>query len=149
MNSTIHPFLAWVASLKGAGMVRADGKDVVLSVPAGKEFALGLHDGEPLLCFQKDHEAALKSVSWSAAALLFNSNDSDWIILSCRDVRPRPSPASPAVPVRVFFPVTLGRLDSWKSRKPQKLHVGPMSFDEKGSPVSAGEPFVSLPLSLV
>lgn len=149
MSSANHPFLAWVATMKAARNVRADGKDVILGDRPGKEFAVGIHADEPLLCCQPEHRAALESIRWNAAALLFNSNGSDWIVLSSRDIRVKPSPSTPAMPLRLFVPVAFGRMEAWKEFKPAKLHVGSMTLKKKGPPSFEGDPFLSLALSLI
>ncbi len=149
MSNANHPFLSWIATLKAARTARADGKDVVLEDRAGKEFAVGIHGQEPLLCCQPEHRAAIESIRWNAAALLFNSNGKDWIILSSRDIRAKPSPATPAMPLRMFVPVAFGRMAAWKEFKPATLHVGQMARKKKGPPELTGEPFLSLTLSMI
>jgi hypothetical protein len=149
MSSSNHPFLTWVATLKANRALRAEGKDVILEERAGKEFAVGIHADEPLLCYQEEHRAALESIRWSAGALLFNSNARDWIILSSRDIRAKPSPATPAMPMRLFVPVAFGRMEAWKEFKPAKIHLGLMTLKKKGPPEFSGEPSASLPLSLI
>ncbi|NTF17542.1 hypothetical protein G6L37_03965 [Agrobacterium rubi] len=149
MSSANHPFLDWIATLRAARAVRADGKDVILGERAGKEFAVGIHGQEPLLCCQPEHQAAIESIRWSAAALLFNSNGSDWIVLSSRDIRAKASPSTPAMPLRLFIPVAFGRMEAWKEFKPSKIHLGVMAVKRKGPPTFEGEPFSSLTLSLI
>jgi hypothetical protein len=149
MSSANHPFLSWIATLKATSAVRADGKDVILEDRIGKEFAVGIHGQEPLLCYQPEHRGAIESIRWNAAALLFNSNGKDWIILSSRDIRAKASPATPAMPLRMFVPVAFGRMEAWKEFKPATLHIGQMAPKKKGPPEFTGEPFLSLTLSVI
>lgn len=149
MSSANHPFLSWIATLQSMRAVKSDGKDVILDDRIGKEFAVGIHGQDPLLCYQNEHRDAIESIKWNAAALLFNSNGKDWIILSSRDIRVKPSPATPVMPLRLFVPVSFGKMMVWKELKPTSMHVGKMTRKKKGPPEFAGEPFLSLPLSII
>lgn len=149
MSSANHPFLTWIATLTAERTVSVNGKDIILGDRPGKEFAVGIQGQEPLLCYQPEHQEAIESIKWNAAALLFNSNGKDWIILSSRDIRVKPSPATPAKPIRVFIPVAFGRMEAWKEFKPGKLHIGVMKLKKKGPPEFSGNPFSALTLSVI
>jgi hypothetical protein len=142
-----HPFLSWVASLVARGEAAMQDKDVVLTAVAGKEFALGVHDGDPLFCCQEQHEEALQSIKWGAAAILFNTNGRDWVVLSAKDVRVKGAPSPTPVPVRLFLPIAAGRWDAWRDIGPTTIHLGVMEMS-KGAAEFTGTPFKSLPLQI-
>lgn len=147
-SSNAHPFLSWAATLKADKCAALEGKDLVLVERAGKEFAVGIHNSEPLLCYQPEHKAALESIKWTSAAVLYNTNGKDWIVLSSKDIRIKGSTAQAAMPMRLFIPVSFGRMDSWKEFSPANIHMGMMTI-KKGSPDFSGEPFKTLPLKII
>lgn len=147
-SSSEHPFLSWAATLKAEKRAALEGKDFILNERAGKEFAVGLHNAEPLLCYQAAHKAAIESIRWTVAAILYNTNGKDWIVLSSKDIRIKGSTAQSAMPLRLFIPVSFGRMDSWKDFAPANIHLGMMEI-KKGSPGFTNEPFKSLPLKLI
>jgi hypothetical protein len=142
-----HPFLTWVASLVARGEAAMQDKDVVLTAVAGKEFAVGVHDGSPLFCCQEEHEEALQSIKWSAAAILYNTNGRDWVVLSAKDVRVKGASSPTPVPVRLFLPIAAGRWDAWREIGPTTIHLGVMEMS-KGAAEFTGTPFKSLPLQI-
>jgi hypothetical protein len=144
-----HPFAIWAGQLATLGACRLDGgqnNDIKLSEMGAKRMSLGVHQGNPLMCFLPEDEEAISSVKWSSAAVLMNLQDQDWIALSCKDIRPAGS-IGVAFPVRLFIPVALGRLQAWKTVKADtKVHLGIMQFSkENGLPYFDGSPFMSLP----
>lgn len=142
-----HPFLVWVASLIERGDAAMQDKDVVLSAAAGKEFGLGVHEGEPLFCCQEEHAPALESIKWGAAAILYNTNGRDWVVLSAKDVRVKGAASTTPVPVRLFLPIAAGRWDAWKEVGASTIHLGVMEMT-KGAAEFTGTPFKSLPLQI-
>lgn len=143
-----HPFLTWVASLVARGEAAMQDKDIVLTAAAGKEFALGIHENEPLFCCQTEHEEALQSIKWSAAAIVYNTNGRDWVVLSAKDVRVKGAAATAPTPVRLFLPIAAGRWDAWKEVDPKNIHFGVMEIS-KGAAEFSGTPFRTLPLKII
>jgi hypothetical protein len=144
-----HPFAIWAGQLATLGACRLDGgqnNDIKLSEMGAKRMSLGIHQGNPLMCFLPEDEDAISSVKWSSAAVLMNLQDQDWIALSCKDIRP-PGSVGVAFPVRLFIPVALGRLHAWRTvQSDAKVHLGVMQFSkENGLPFFNGSPFLSLP----
>lgn len=147
-SANAHPFLSWAASLVAEKRAAMEGKDLVLDHRAGKEFAVGIHNDEPLVCYQVEHKAALEAIKWNAAAILYNTNGKDWVVLSCKDIRVKGSTAQAAMPMRLFVPVSFGRMDAWKEFAPANIHLGHMEM-KKGLPDFSGNPFKSLPLKII
>ncbi len=90
MSSANHPFLSWIAPLKATRAVRADGKDVILEDRIGKEFAVGIHGQEPLLCYQPEHQIAMDP--FAGTRRRFSSTRTARTGLSCRAATSSPSP---------------------------------------------------------
>jgi hypothetical protein len=127
-----------------------EGADMVLGDLGGKRFAIGIEpDGTPLLCCLDRDKEALSSVSWTSAAMIFNQKDRDFIVLSCKDVRVRGSAEMNAVPVRLWVPLTLGRLDPWKDHKPEKLSLGTMKAGKKGALATSGTAFANVSMKII
>lgn len=147
-DSRNHPFLEWCGSLARIGGAKVDGKDVVLSAAGAKRFALGVHEGNPLLCWVEEDRAAMESVKWTSGAVVFGLRGEDWVALSAADVRVPGSAAIAPVPLRLFIPVASGRMAAWKAVAPQKVAIGCMET-EKGVPVFTGTPFRELPVKLL
>lgn len=145
---TDHPLIVWYAGLMRIDAAKFEGTDLVLEDLGGKRFALGVEsDGTPLLCCLERDKEAISSVAWTSAAMIFGHKDRDWIALSCKDVRVRGSSEMNAVPVRMWIPLTLGRLDPWKDHSPSKMSIASMKTGQKGT--VAGKPFISLPMKII
>jgi len=145
-----HPLIAWYAALLRAGAVRCEGTDVVLGALGGKRFGISVTDkNEPLLCCLEDDREVIESVPWTSAAMIFNHKRSDWVALSCKDARVRGSAEMNPVPLRLWIPVTVGRLDAWKKVPPKSLRVGVMTVNKNGPPTITGEPFINVPYKLI
>lgn len=143
-----HPFIDWWAALKRFDAVSLEGKDFILTDLGGKRFALGVHQGVPLLCWLKEDDASLGSIHWTSAAFAYGLKDRDWVALSAADIRVKGSSVLNPVPARLFIPVTLGRLSPWKDSPSQKLALGVMSV-KKGKPSFDGSPAKTIPLKLL
>jgi len=125
-----------------------EGTDMVLEDLGGKRFAIGVEkDGTPLLCYLDKDKEAIESVAWTSGAMIFGHKDRDWIVLSCKDMRVRGSSEMNAVPLRIWIPLTLGRLDPWKDHSPSKLSIASMKTDRKGA--VSGQAFASLPMKMI
>jgi hypothetical protein len=146
---TEHPFAAWIGGLAAENQVQVDGarnNDIKLRGLAAKRFALGVFNEQPLLAILPEDQAAFQAIRWSSAALLINRDDSDWIALSSKDIRPGTPAGGEPSPMRLFIPVQHHRLLAWKNVDPKQiLHIGVMNVDkEKGLPTNDGSPFMNL-----
>lgn len=148
---TEHPLIVWYAGLMKMDAARFEGSDMVLGDLGGKRFAIGVAapDGIPLLCCLDRDKEALMAVAWTSAAMVFGHKDRDWIALSCKDVRVRGSSEMESVPLRLWIPLTLGRLDPWKDHSPDKMTISAMKTRKKGSPVPSGAPLASIPMKMI
>lgn len=149
-----NPFMLWLLLLNNVNAVeiKASGqsgaKDVILGVQGSRRFGVGLVDGIPYLGYVEPDRAALESVKWTTSAILFSKGDRDWIALSSADARMDTAQAMNPVPLRLFIPVSTGRLAAWKELLPKELAIGPMTRNEKGEAVMSASPFRKLPLKV-
>lgn len=146
---TEHPFAAWIGGLAAENLVQVDGSrnnDIKLRGLAAKRFALGVFNDQPLLAILPEDRPAFQAIRWSSAALLINRDNSDWIALSSKDVRPGTPVGGEPSPMRLFIPVQHHRLLAWKNVDPkQVLHIAVMDVaKEKGLPTADGGPFMNL-----
>jgi len=126
----------------------ANGSDIILGPLAGRRFAVGVHQKLPLLCWTDVDAPHLASVPWTSAAIAFNLKGGDWVALSAQDIRVQNSVAMEPIKLRMFIPVTSGRLDAWKEFVPSHIFIGKMVV-ENGVPRLDGTPFSRLPLKLL
>jgi hypothetical protein len=147
-----NPFLLWVLLLNNVNAVEvksgsaAGAKDIILDVQASRRFGVATIDALPYLGYvDKD---AIETVKWTTAAILFNKMDKDWIALSSADARMDTTHAMNPVPLRLFIPVSAGRLAAWKEIQPRELAIGPMNINPNGEAVLAASPFRKLPLKI-
>lgn len=146
---TKHPLIVWYAGLMKADAARLEGTDIVLGDLGGKRFAVGIDaDGGPLLCCLEGDKRAMTSVAWTGAAMVFDHKDRDWVVLSCADVRVAGSEAMESVPLRIWIPVTLGRLLAWKDHRPDKLTISEMMSKQNG-PLTAGTTIATIPMKII
>ena len=149
-----NPFLLWVLLLNNVNglEVKANGqngaKDIILGVQGSRRFAVSQIDGIPYLGYVEPDREALEAVKWTSAALLFGKQDRDWVALSSADARTDMTQSMNPVPLRLFIPVSTGRLSAWKELAPKELAIGHVSKNEKGDPTMAASPFRRLPLKV-
>jgi hypothetical protein len=147
---TDHPLIVWYAGLMKMDAAKFEGSDIVLADLGGKRFAIGVEpDGTPLLCCLDRDKEALTSVSWTSAVMVFGHKDRDWIALSCKDMRVRGSSEMNSVPVRLWVPLTLGRLDPWKDHAPDKMTIATMKAGKKGAVTVSGSAFANVPMKMI
>lgn len=147
-----HPFAIWVGQLATLDACKLDGgknNDIKLSGLGAKRMSLGIYKGQPLICFLPEDQEAIQSVRWSAAAVLMNHNNQDWIALSAKDIRPAGT-VGIAFPCRLFIPISFGRMHAWKDASGTPVvHLGVMNVpQENGLPTFDGSPFLSLPAKI-
>jgi hypothetical protein len=149
-----NPFLLWVLLLNNVNAVDVKSnpqtgvKDVILGVQGGRRFGIASVDGLPYLGYVERDQEAVETVKWTTAAILFNKPDKDWIALSSADARMDTTQAMNPVPLRLFIPVSQGRLSAWKDFMPKELAIGPMTLNAKGEAVMSASPFRKLPLKV-
>lgn len=153
-NLLEHPFAAWIGSLATYDCVTLDGSnssDIKLKGIAAKRFGLAVYDGAPLLGVLPEDQSAIQAVKWSSAALIINRDNSDWIALSSKDVRPGSNDIGEPVPMRLFIPVQHNRLLAWKDANQNTLlHIAAMDISKgRGSPSLSGSPFLNLPALVI
>lgn len=141
-------FLRWCAGLIQKKIASVQGTDIILDELAGRRFALGIHEDNPLVCWQESDHPYISSINWTSAALGFNLKGGDWIALSANDVRIENSAAMEPVKLRLFIPVTVGRMTPWKKDKPEFLFADKMEM-EKGVPEYSGTPSIKLPVTVL
>ncbi|MDW9478769.1 hypothetical protein GOB57_08630 [Sinorhizobium meliloti] len=149
-----NPFLLWVLLLNNANAVevksnpQTGAKDVILGVQGSRRFGVAILDGIPYLGYVDRDREAMEAVKWTTAALLFNKPDKDYVALSSVDARMDTTQAMNPVPLRLFIPVSSGRLAAWKENMPKELAIGPMTLNAKGEAVVSASPFRKLPLKV-
>nr|WP_250807994.1 hypothetical protein [Neorhizobium tomejilense] len=149
-----NPFLLWLLHLNNVGAVdlRANGssgaKDILLNAQGGRRFGISKIDGLPYLGYVDQDQSALESVKWTTSAILYDKRDQDWIALSSADARMDTTQAMNPVPLRLFIPITTGRLAAWKEIGPKELAIGKMARNEKGETTMSASPFRKLPLKV-
>lgn len=149
-----NPFMLWLLLLNNSNSVeiKATGqggaKDIILGVQGSRRFGLGIVEGLPYLGYVEPDSAAIESVKWTTSAILFSKGDRDWVALSSADARMDTTQAMNPVPLRLFIPVSTGRLSAWKDIQPKELAIGSMSLNEKGEAVMSASPFRKLPLKV-
>ena len=152
-----NPFLVWVLSLENLKAVElrnsgAQGavKDIILNSQAARRFGVGVHNQIPYLGYTLHDKEAIESVRWSSAALLFDKQGGDWIALSCLDSRTETSTGINPVPIRLFIPVTSGRMSLWKDMSPSEISIGLIknSANNVHTFDISNEPFKTLPLKI-
>lgn len=157
-----HPFFEWYAGLLEMDAVSTNPKgDLLLTDVGGRRFAVGVHDGKPLLGCLRGDIAALRSISWTRAMINLGGGGRDWIALKARDIRksgtdeksaasPWGGPSGSKKSLALWIPVSLGRLSVWTESEleaPQSLLLGQIG-KKKGVPHLRGTPFSEIPLSL-
>lgn len=149
-----NPFLIWLLHLHGRRPIdirpfgSAGGYDVILEPDGSKRFGLGIMDGLPALGYVEHDRAAIESVRWTSAAILFAKNERDWVALSATDARPTNMTAMNPIPMRLFIPVSTGRLAAWKELAPKEISIAPITKQGKGAPAFPETPFRKLPLKV-
>lgn len=143
-----HPLIAWINGLIVRGGAKYENGDLYLTPLAARRFALSLHEKNPVLCWSDTDNKALGGIRWKSAAIVFGLKNHDWIALNCPDIRIKNSGALNPVKLRVFIPVSAGRLDPWKEVMPPKLGISIFSM-EKGRPVLTSRPAFTLPVKLM
>lgn len=157
-----HPLVTWYATLRRADAARVDlveievdgnkvdGTDVVLGDLGGRRFGLSVtKDGEPLLCCLGDDVAAIRSVPWTSAAMAFGFKGRDWIALSCKDARVKGSSEMNPAPIRLWIPISTGRLDAWRDVAPRRVLVAAMASGRGKEARVDGAPFAELPMKMI
>lgn len=149
-----NPFLLWVLLLNNVNAVEVKAnphtgaKDIILGVQGSRRFGVAAVDGQPYLGYVDTDKSAIEAVKWTTAALLFSKQDKDWIALSSADARMDTTQAMNPVPLRLFIPVSMGRLAAWKEIMPKELAIGPMSRNDKGEAVMSASPYRKLSLKV-
>jgi hypothetical protein len=148
-----NPFLLWLLHLNNVGAVdirqgKAGAKDILLNAQGGRRFGVSHIDGIPYLGYVDRDQSAIEAVKWTTSAILYRKRDQDWIALSSADARMDTTQAMNPVPLRLFIPITTGRLDGWRDIGPKELAIGLMSRNEKGETTMAASPFRKLPLKV-
>ncbi|MCV9963763.1 hypothetical protein OIU34_17955 [Pararhizobium sp. BT-229] len=149
-----NPFLLWVLLLNNVNAVevksnpQTGAKDVILGAQGSRRFGVAMVDDVPYLGYVDRDREAMEAVKWTTAALLFNKPDKDYVALSSVDARMDTTQAMNPVPLRLFIPVSSGRLSAWKEFMPKELAIGPMTLNAKGEAVMSASPFRKLPLKV-
>lgn len=149
-----NPFMLWLLLLNSANAVeiksngQSGAKDVMLGVQGSRRFGVAVVEGIPYLGYVEPDRAAIESVKWTTSAILFSKGDKDWVALSSADARLDTTQSMNPVPLRLFIPISTGRLGAWKEMGPKELAIGPMSLNAKGEAVMSASPFRRLPLKV-
>jgi len=144
-----HPLITWYSALKTRGAATVDGSDIVLNDLGGRRFGLSAAAGGiPVLCCGGFDLRTMRSIRWTSAAFVLAHKGRDWVALSSRDIRIPGSGEKEPVPLRVFIPVTIGRLDAWKERPPTRLRLSAMESG-KGASRTVGETVAEIPLKVI
>lgn len=141
-----HPLLQWLNGLIIRGGANFQNGDIRITPLGARRFALSVHNNSPVICWSEEDHKALGTVRWKSA-LLFGIGGHDWVALNCPDIRIKNSSAMNPVRLRLFIPITTGRLDPWKSIRPQKIGIQVFSM-KNGQPVLTGSPLMSIPTTL-
>lgn len=147
-SEATQPLLDWIPLIlqNNAGIM--EGNDLILTEKGAKRFLIGIHNKNPLICWNEHDAKALENIKWTSSALVFNLKGKDWIALSCQDIRIKNSEALNPVRFRIFVPIIVGRLDVWKEVRPTTLAGGRIKMI-KGAPKFDGTPFMTVPLKLM
>jgi hypothetical protein len=147
-----HPFLVWFAYLHKRRFAVNKGADLILNRDGAKRFGIGVETakdaGSPVIGVGVHDAKAIRSINWSAGAIVTGHENQDWFALAAKDIRPvdssRPSPA----PLRLWIPMPMSVLDVFVETGPRKLNIKRMQNGKGGFPVFEKAPFLSLPLSI-
>jgi hypothetical protein len=147
-----HPFLVWFAYLNKRRFAVNKGTDLILNRDGAKRFAVGVETakdaGSPVLGVNVHDAKAIRSIDWSAAAIVAGHDNQDWFALAAKDIRPshssRPNPA----PLRLWIPVPMSALDAFVETNPRKINLKRVQNGKGGTPVFEKAPFLSLALSI-
>lgn len=152
---TENPFLIWVLSLDSMKAIelRASGsdglvKDIILDIQGARRFGLGIHENTPYFGYVDQVREAIESVKWTSAAILYGKQGKDWVALSSTDARSDTTVGMNPIPIRLFVPVSIGRLAAWKELAPTEIAIGHMTANKKGEATFATSPFRNLPLKI-
>jgi hypothetical protein len=147
-----HPFLLWLAYLHKRKLATHRNTDLILNGAGAKRFTIGVERardaGCPVLGVSVGDARALRSIEWTAGALMSGHNNRDWIALAARDIRPVDSDHPEPVPMRLWIPMPMTALDAFVELKPSKVNIKRVQNGKGASPVFEKAPFLSLPLSI-
>ena len=148
----VHPFLIWFAYLNKRRFAVYKGADLILSREAAKRFAVGVETakdaGSPVLGVNVHDAKAIRSITWSAAAIVTGHENHDWFALAAKDIRLPDSARNSPLPLRLWIPVPMTALDAFVETSPRKLNIKRVQSGKGGSPVFEKAPFLSLALSI-
>lgn len=147
-----HPLLLWLAYLHKRRMADHKGHDVILNSAGARRFTIGVEKakdaGCPVLGVSVGDARAIRSIEWSAAAIMSGHDKRDWFALASRDVRPVDSDMPQPVPMRLWLPMPMNALDAFVELRPAKLNIKRVQNGKGAFPVFEKAPFLSLPLSI-
>lgn len=143
-----NPMIKWVNALIQGGGAKYQNNDIHLTPLAARRFGLSLHEKNPVLCWSETDNDALGSIRWRSAAFVYGLENQDWIALNCPDIRVKNSGALNPVKLRLFIPITTGRLDAWKNVPPSKLGIAVFK-NEKGKLAMTSIPTSFIPMKLM
>lgn len=142
------PLIKWINGLLARGGAHYEKGDLYLTPLAARRFALSLYEKNPVLCWSENDNKALGGIKWKTAAVVFGLKNHDWIALNCPDIRIKNSSALNPVKLRMFIPVSTGRLDPWKEVRPTKIGISVYST-ENGQHLIKSRPLFSIPVKLM
>lgn len=130
---------------------------LVFSDLASMRFSVGIdtETSDTILGVAQDTQDALTDIKWSKVTFLrrvrAKQGDSlvlrDWVVLTAPDIRIEGSGAPDPIILQIWLPATTGLLDAWiPFTQTNEIDIIP-TFFSKGEPQSAGEPFLTLPLT--
>lgn len=133
-----HPLLEWYGKLHQWG-ARFSGRDLILSPMIAARFAIGCEDdGVIVLGVQEQDLQAMMSVKWTAAAVIRNHLDRDWLALSCDDAGV--NEGEKPFKLRVFLPLAMTLADQFADYGREDIRIRAMRVIKGVAKVATGEP---------
>lgn len=150
---SLDQFLNWYSSLKFFNAAKKMKNDVVLNHFGSRRFVLGVitkgeDAGKPILGIHYADVKSVNSIPWKRAGIVCGHQNSDWLALSCDDIRVENAETQTPVPLRLWIQFPIGSMDPWTKHPPKTIELRRAKNDARGKAVLDKSPMHLLPLSI-
>jgi hypothetical protein len=149
----IDNFLNWYASLMHFNAANKIKNDVILDTLGSKRFVLGAiiegkKSGTPILGVHYQDINAITSIPWEKVGIICGHQKSDWIALSCSDIRVKDAASPNPVPMRLWIQFPLDSMEPWIKNLPKEIELRRAKNNKRGKSILDKTPLIKLPVTV-